>query len=139
MEVRKKKIDNFVYEIGKDKVTEVIQMMNKRYEEVYQEYIEYQNAIFDDDPRFIWFNSDYALKFLRTWKILMNDADPSDRNLVLAYLAYEADYDAILEVFNGSGCDYRSAGSLRILIWAARRNVRNLYEAKYGGKGGLNI
>ena len=131
MEQRKKKIENFVYEIGKGRIEEFIALMDRRYNEIYQEYMDYQNAIYDDDPRFNWFNPEYALKFMRTWKLLMNEADPRDRNLVLAFLAYDCDYAAVLEVFNGAGCSYKTEHSLRVLICAARKRVRELYYEKY--------
>lgn len=127
-----KKIEIFSYEIGKGKVAEYIEMMERRYKEVHQEYMDYQNAIYDDDPRFNWFRPDIALKFLRLWRLIMNDADPRDRNLTLAYLAYDANYDLVLDVFNGAGCNYKNVHSLKVLICAARKNIRELYEAKYG-------
>ena len=127
-----KKIDNFLYSEAKGAVQEYVAMMERRYNEVKQEYTDYMNAIYDDDPRFLWFNPDRAIKFLRTWRLIMDEADPRDRNFVILYLCYEGDYNRILEVFNGAGCSYKSAASLKILIWAARKNVKELYEAKYG-------
>ncbi len=127
-----KKIDNFLYSEAKGAVQEYVAMMERRYNEVKQEYTDYMNAIYDDDPRFLWFNPDRAIKFLRTWRLIMDEADPGDRNFVILYLCYEGDYNRILEVFNGAGCSYKSAASLKILIWAARKKVRELYEKKYG-------
>ena len=127
-----KKIDNFLYSEAKGAVQEYVAMMERRYNEVKQEYTDYMNAIYDDDPRFLWFNPDRAIKFLRTWRLIMDEADPRDRNFVILYLCYEGDYNRILEVFNGAGCSYKSAASLKILIWAARKKVRELYEEKYG-------
>ena len=126
-----KKIENFLYDEAKGRISEYIAMMERRYEDINQEYIGYMNDMFDD-PKYNWFNPSFALKFMRTWKLIMNEADPKDRNLVLAYLAYDGDYEKILECFNGAGCSYKSAASLKILIWAARKNVKELYEAKYG-------
>lgn len=127
-----KKIDNFLFSEAKGAVKEYVAMMERRYNEVKQEYTDYMNAIYDDDPRFMWFNPDSSLKFLRTWRIIMDEADPRDRNFIIMYLCYDGDYNRILEVFNGAGCSYKSAASLKILIWAARKKVRELYEAKYG-------
>ena len=127
-----KKIDNFLFSEAKGAVKEYVAMMERRYNEVKQEYKDYMNAIYDDDPRFMWFNPDSSLKFLRTWRIIMDEADPRDRNFIIMYLCYDGDYNRILEAFNGAGCSYKSAASLKILIWAARKNVKELYEAKYG-------
>ena len=134
-----KKIDNFLFSEAKGAVKEYVAMMERRYNEVKQEYTDYMNAIYDDDPRFMWFNPDRALKFLRTWRILMDEADPRDRNFVLVYLYCDTQYDKALEIFNGAGCSYKSTASLKILIWAARNNVRALYEKKYGKTKGEDI
>lgn len=127
-----KKIDNFLYSEAKGAVQEYVAMMERRYNEVKQEYNDYMNAIYDDDPRFLWFNPEFSIKFLRLWRLIMDEADPRDRNFILVYMCYDGDYNRILECFNGAGCSYKSAASLKILIWAARKNVKELYEAKYG-------
>lgn len=126
-----KKIENFLYDEAKGKISEYVAMMERRYEDINQEYIGYMNDMFDD-PKYNWFNPEFAIKFLRLWRLIMKDADPKDRNLVLAYLAYDGDYEKILECFNGAGCSFKSAASLKVLIWAARKNIRELFEKKYG-------
>lgn len=126
-----KKIENFLYDEAKGRISEYIAMMERRYEDINQEYIGYMNDMFDD-PKYNWFNPEFSIKFLRLWRLIMKDADPKDRNLVLAYLAYDGDYEKILECFNGAGCSFKSAASLKVLIWAARKNIRELFEKKYG-------
>ena len=124
---------NLEYEIGKGKVAEYIASTDKIYNELKAQLKAYNEAIFDDEPEFEWFDEKKTLKFLRTWDIIKSDdITAAQRNLICAYEACGHNLDNLLEFFNGKGKNIKNKASLNVLLSLARKAIENKYYELYG-------
>lgn len=126
---------NIDYEIGKGKVADYVAMMDRIYKNRLEELKLYENSLWDYVPE-LGENFDYynTLRFVRTWNIVKNELNVSDRNLIFCFLACDSNYDECLSWFNGNGRDLKNVASLRVLICNVRKKVRTIYAEKYGNE-----
>lgn len=122
---------NLEYEIGKGKVSEYIEEMNKRCTEIKEELKAFDSDAFDSEC-YDYFNKDKQLKFVRMWEIIQSDAITiAQRNLLCAYAACDNKLHDCLNFFNGKGKNIKNKRTLAVLISNARKAVINKYKELY--------
>lgn len=119
------------YELGKKMLSEYVESMNKICEDLQTEIDRY-NEDGVGSSEFEWFDSNKALKTIRTWNIIQNHASPCDRNLLCAFAACNNKLKPCLEMFNGAGKQIKNTQTLSQMITNARKNVKNKYDELYG-------
>lgn len=125
---------NFEFEEGKG----VIALYRENMQKIYDDYVSEINDIkstreyfLDELDEELESYLKRGLRFIHTWDIMMNDLEPSDRNLLLAMGATDNDYDEVLSYFNGRNCNVKNKRTLSVMVCKARRNLRELYKEKY--------
>lgn len=122
---------NLEYEIGKGKVSEYIDTMNKRCSEIADEIKAFDKDMFNSDE-FEYFNRDKQLKFIRMWNIIQSDAVTiAQRNLLCAFAACDNKLSDCLDFFNGKGKNIKNKRTLAVLISNARKAVTDKYNELY--------
>lgn len=120
METEKEKTE-ITYESGKRIVAEYIERMNAS-KEYLLDRLKYDYGSED-------FNRDAAVRFIRTWDIIMNDLTPVQRNLFVAFSAFDRKADDCIKLFNAS-----NVYSLRQMVYVIQKKIVKVYKEKYDDK-----
>ena len=125
---------NIKYSKGKKLLEKFYTNMDKLIADLQSNIDIYDNAIDnpDDVPELAWFNYRKAVKLKRTYNIILNDLQPTERNLFCIYLACNYDYEKTLEIFNGENKGYKNIATLRVIIANIRKIIKEKYKEKYG-------
>ena len=119
---------NKQYEIAKCVIVNYIAGMKELYE-INQDVIDkYNNSIYDDEVE----DLEVAIKFCRTWDIIMNDLSVSDRNLFILYQASDRNMKKALEYFNSIGKSYKNTATLTVIMCGIKKKIKEIYFNKYG-------
>ena len=125
---------NIEYSKGKKLLEKFYSNMDKLIADLQSNIDIYDNAIDnpDDVPELAWFSYRKAVKLKRTYSIIKNDLQPTERNLFCTYLACNYDYEKTLEIFNGENKGYKNIATLRVIIANIRKIIKEKYKEKYG-------
>lgn len=120
-----------VKRINYNKMKKMVREYISQMDVAYDEYV-YLIDIFYNHPfeaeSMEEFDIKKALEFIRTWDIIKNELKETDKNLVLAFEVCR-NYKDMLDGFEGS---YKSEGSLRVMVYNARKRIKEIYDRKYG-------
>lgn len=119
------------YELGKKMLSDYVESMDKICEDLQTE-IERYNDDGVGSSEFEWFDSNKALKTIRTWDIIKNHLTPCDRNLLCAFAVCDNKLKPCLAMFNGAGKQIKNTQTLSQMLSLARRNAKNKYNELYG-------
>lgn len=125
---------NIEYSKGKKLLENFYSNMDKLIADLQTNIDIYENAIDnpDDVPELALFSYSKAVKLKRTYSIIKNDLQPTERNLFCTYLACDYDYKKTLEIFNGENKGYKNIATLRVIIANIRKIIKEKYKEKYG-------
>lgn len=118
---------NKEYEAGKKLVAEYIEKMNGIYKDTFQRLM---NDMDEDSE----FESIEAVKFIRTWDIIMNDITEYEKNLFCTYSACDSNAYKCLDIFNGKGNNIKNIFSIRAMIYTIKKKINKIYNEKYNVK-----